>query len=334
MQRAIAAAALIAAISIGAWLGRGQLDFAALQSWLGQLGAWKPLVFAACFALGTVFFLPGAAFGLLGGALFGPVQGPVVNLAGATLGATVSFLLARYVASEWVARRMAGSLKTLVDGVEAEGWRFVALTRLVPIVPFNLLNYALGLTRIRVIDYVIASAICMLPGTAAYTWLGHAGRNALDGDADSLRYGLAALGLLAAIVLLPRLVRRLRAPSSAWMQPADLDKRRFSPDALTIVDVRTADEFTGPLGHIARAVNIPVDELPARLVDLTPTPGRMIVVVCRTDRRSARAAAVLRSAGLHPVAVLRGGMERWNAERRSVEWQPGALASVEIPAND
>jgi uncharacterized membrane protein YdjX (TVP38/TMEM64 family) len=100
-----------------------------------------------------VAFLPGAVFGLAGGALFGPVWGSLWNLIGATLGATLAFLAARYTAGDWVARRTGARLKALVEGVEAEGWRFVAFVRLVPLFPFNLLNYALGLTRIRLDHY-------------------------------------------------------------------------------------------------------------------------------------------------------------------------------------
>ena len=80
--------------------------------------------------------------------------------------------------------------------------------RLVPLFPFNLTNYALGLTRINFWSYAITSFIAMAPGAIAYTWLGHAGREAFSGDSSAIRYGLLALGLLAAIALLPRLIRR------------------------------------------------------------------------------------------------------------------------------
>ena len=114
---------------------------------------------------------PARILSLLGGALFGPVWGTLWNLLGALLGATLAFLIARSVGAEWVAQRLGGRLRRLVEGVEAEGWRFVALMRLVPLVPFNLLNYALGLTRISLRAYILASAVCMLPGAVAYTWL-------------------------------------------------------------------------------------------------------------------------------------------------------------------
>jgi uncharacterized membrane protein YdjX (TVP38/TMEM64 family) len=82
--------------------------------------------------------------------------------------------------------------------------------RLVPLFPFNLLNYALGLTRIRLSHYVLASFVCMFPGGLAYTYLGYAGREAAGGSEDAIQKGLIALGILAAVAFLPRLVKRLR----------------------------------------------------------------------------------------------------------------------------
>src|SRR5215831_5069696 len=154
---------------------------------LRALGIWAPIGFILIYATATVLFFSGALLGLAGGALFGPVWGTLWNLIGATLGATAAFLLARTVAREWVARHVGGRLRRLVEGVTAEGWRFVALMRLMPLVPFNLLNYALGLTGISLPAYVVTSAICMLPGTIAYAWLGYAGRSAGIGDIAALR---------------------------------------------------------------------------------------------------------------------------------------------------
>jgi uncharacterized membrane protein YdjX (TVP38/TMEM64 family) len=164
-----------------------------------DLGPWGPAAHVVLFALGTVLFVPGALFGLAGGVLFGPVWGTILNIAGATLGATAAFLVARYVAADWVREKAGVRLERLIKGVDAEGWRFVALTRLVPLIPFNLLNYAFGLTRIPVVSYMLASLVCMVPGTLAYTWLGYAGREAMGGNDAAIRYGLMGLGLLAAV---------------------------------------------------------------------------------------------------------------------------------------
>jgi uncharacterized membrane protein YdjX (TVP38/TMEM64 family) len=187
----------IAGAAVWLALNRDRLDPALIQGWISSLGLWAPLAYVALFAVGAILFVPGAIFGLAGGALFGPLWGTILSLAGATLGATAAFVAARYLAADWVRRKCGGRLEQLIAGVEAEGWRFVAFVRLVPLFPFNLLNYALGLTRIPLAHYLLASLVCMAPGSLAYTWLGHAGREALAGNDADIRYGLIALGLLA-----------------------------------------------------------------------------------------------------------------------------------------
>jgi len=199
--------------------------------------------------------------GLAGGALFGPVWGTLWNLLGATLGATLAFLIARSLGADWVAQRLGGRLRRLVDGVAAEGWRFVALMRLVPLVPFNLLNYALGLTGISLRSYVLASAVCMLPGAIAYTWLGYAGRSAAAaGDSSALHYALPPLGVLAMITFLPRLFRRFRKSEPAWIECDEL-QRRLASGRVTLIDVRQPEEFSEQPGHLPGALNVPLADV-------------------------------------------------------------------------
>jgi uncharacterized membrane protein YdjX (TVP38/TMEM64 family) len=302
----------LAGVAIWLALDRDRLDPALIESAIRDLGLWAPLGHVALFAIGTVLFVPGALFGLAGGALFGPLWGTVVNLAGATLGATAAFLIARYVAAGWVRRKAGGRIERLIAGVEQEGWRFVAFTRLVPFFPFNLLNYALGLTRIPLWHYVLATVICMVPGAFAYAWLGYAGREALAGNESAIQYGLIALALLAAVAFLPRLVRRWRGSGAPRWVEADGLASRLKQGGVTVIDVRGPDEFAGRLGHVAGALNMPLDALPARLTEIKALRNEPIIVVCRTDKRSASAAAVLGAAGFADVSVLRGGMERWN----------------------
>jgi uncharacterized membrane protein YdjX (TVP38/TMEM64 family)/rhodanese-related sulfurtransferase len=294
-------------------LNRDRLDPALIEDAMRGLGAWGPVAHVALFAIGTVLFVPGALFALAGGVLFGPVWGTVLNLAGATLGATAAFLVARYVAADWVRRKAGARLERLIKGVEAEGWRFVALMRLVPLIPFNLLNYALGLTRISVISYTLASLVCMAPGALAYTWLGYAGREAMAGNDAAIRYGLLGLGLLAAAAFVPRLLRRFRSEGTVrWMEVAELAPRMAGGAAVAVVDVRGPEEFSGPLGHIAGSRNVPLPELQRRVAELGVFTETPVVLVCKTDKRSASAAAVLDAAGFRDVSVLRGGMVRWN----------------------
>jgi uncharacterized membrane protein YdjX (TVP38/TMEM64 family)/rhodanese-related sulfurtransferase len=306
--------AVLAAAVAWAFAFRDRLDPAALQTWIGGFGAWGVVLFVLAFAAGTVLFLPGTLFALAGGALFGPVLGTVYNLTGATLGAAVAFLAARYLAGDWVAGRAGSRLGRLVAGVEAEGWRFVAFTRLVPLFPFNLLNYALGLTRISFGAYVAATAVCMIPGGLAYTYLGYAGREALAGGEGTIRNGAIALGLLAASLFLPRLVKRLR-------QAPALDIGDLTPgEAMLVLDVRDAPDFAG--GHVPASRNIPLPELAARLGELEDWRGGMVAVLCRTDKRSAKAVEMLKAEGFSGVRLVAGGMVEWGKRGLPVEEGP------------
>lgn len=300
-------------------LNRGRLDLEALDVWLSGAGPLAPVAYLALYAVGTIAFVPGVLFALAGGALFGPVWGSFLNLLGATIGSSLAFLIARYLSGNWVVSRTGGRLKRLVEGVEAEGWRFVAFVRLVPLFPFNLTNYALGLTRIPFATYVITSFVCMAPGAVAYTWLGHAGREALSGNASAIRYALMALGLLAAIAFLPQLVRRVRAGRTIRWMDAGAVADRPTDTGVTILDVRSPEEFAGSLGHIQAALNIPLGELPDRLTEISAFQDRPVILVCRTDKRSAAAAPLLGDVGFDDVHVLRGGMEQWNRDNRPVK---------------
>ena len=119
-----------------------------VETWVEGFGPEAPLVFFAVYVLGTVLFFPGAVLPLAGGAIFGTLWGTLYSLTGATIGAALSFLVARYLAHDLVSARLHAKLPKLMKGIESEGWKFVALMRLAPIVPFNALNYALGLPEL------------------------------------------------------------------------------------------------------------------------------------------------------------------------------------------
>lgn len=311
------ALALILLVTVGVAIAlRGRFDVAALQASVEGAGVAGPMVFMVLYALATVLFLPGSVLTLAGGALFGPVWGTLWNLTGATLGAALAFLIARYLGADWVARRAGPRLARLNDGVTSEGWRFVAFVRLVPAFPFNVLNYALGLTRIPFPAYVLATWVFMLPGALAYTWLGYAGREALGGG-DLVRNLLIALALLSAVAFLPRFVRKLREKP---MLSVDALKQQLDAGAdVLVLDVRPAADFTGEQGHIASARNVPLEDLPARLAELADRRTRPIRLVCRTDRRSAKAAQLLGEAGFCNARVIEGGMTAWHAKGWPVE---------------
>ncbi len=303
--------ALVAAVGITLTL-RERFDAAALQAWVEGAGAAGPLLFMALYAMATVLFLPGAVITLAGGALFGPLWGTLWNLTGATLGAALAFLIARYLGADWVARRAGQRLQRLDDGVASEGWRFVAFVRLVPLFPFNLLNYALGLTRISFLTYLLATWVFMLPGAFAYTWLGHAGREALTGGQGLIRNISIAVALLAAVAFLPRIVRRVRA--KPMVDVLDLKRQLDAGEDVLLLDVRPASDFNGEWGHIRDARSLPLEELSRRIAELEVHKQRPIRLICRTDRRSAQAARVLAGAGFTDAQVIQGGMTAWRAQ--------------------
>ena len=302
---------LVAGIVL-AVLYRDKFDVAALERWIEDAGIWAPLLFMAVYAVAAVLFLPGSVLTLAGGALFGPVLGTFYNLTGATIGATLAFLIARYLASDWVADKAGGRLKQLINGVEGEGWRFVAFTRLVPLFPFNLLNYALGLTRIRLSHYLFATYTCMLPGAIAYTYLGYAGREAVGGGEGLVQKALLALALLAVVAFLPRLIGKLRR--GPMLDITQLKQRLDAGEHMLVLDVRTAEDFAGKQGHIAVATNIPVEELAVRLAEISDYQERPVIIVCRTDRKSVQAAQILAQNGFADVHVARMGMTAWNEQ--------------------
>jgi len=202
---------------------RDQISREAIAAWLDGLGPWAGAGFVAGYALGTVAFLPGLVFTITGGALFGPLWGTVYSLLGATAGATLAFAAARHGLGPVIEQRSGTRLNRLQAGIDREGWRFVALMRLVPLIPFNLLNYMLGLTRIGLRVYVLTSMIAMAPGALAYVWIGHAGRQALTGGGNLLQGALIAVGLVAVVAFVPRLVRSLRGGLPAVDDPPSND---------------------------------------------------------------------------------------------------------------
>ncbi|MBI2798684.1 MAG: VTT domain-containing protein [Gammaproteobacteria bacterium] len=317
---------LLLVLGVGwALLHRDDFSAEALGRWVQSFGLAGPLVFMAAYALATVLFLPGAVLTLAGGALFGTIWGTVYSLTGATVGAVLAFLIARYIVSDWLAQRLDATLPNLMRGIQAEGWKFVAFVRLVPIFPFNVLNYALGLTQIKFSHYVLASYVFMLPGAAAYSYLGYIGREAAAGRTGVVHTGLITVGVVALMSFLPIFIKKLRSgkyqPYTITAIDAATLKQRLDTDKdFVVLDVRNADEYAGPLGHLVGAINIPLADLPSRLNEIEPYHNRPIAVVCLSDKRSTQAIHFLRGAGFPHLVLLRGGMKEWNSARLPVEF--------------
>lgn len=189
---------------------RHKINPADLQQFIRSLGTLGPLIFILAYAIAVISFVPGSILTLTGGLLFGPVLGTLYNITGAVLGATGSFVISRFIAHDWIQKMMSKKLKIIAKAISEEGWRVVAMLRLVPLVPFNMLNYLLGVTSIRIWHYVSASAVFMLPGCFAYTYLGYVGLEAASGAEGWVRKLLFALALLGLVIFLPHIITRFR----------------------------------------------------------------------------------------------------------------------------
>jgi uncharacterized membrane protein YdjX (TVP38/TMEM64 family) len=204
--------AFIAAVSflpIQGWL-KGALN------WIAALGAWGPVLFIALYIVACVLFVPGSVLTLGAGALFGVVRGSIYVSIGATLGATAAFLVGRYLARDWVAKKIQGNpaFNAIDKAVADEGWKIVGLVRLSPIFPFTLLNYAFGLTRVSLRDYFFASWIGMMPGTVMYVSIGSLAKAAGERTRSAAEWALYGVGLVATIlvtVIITRIAKRALA---------------------------------------------------------------------------------------------------------------------------
>lgn len=168
--------------------------------WIGQLGPWGATLFIGLYIVATVLFIPGSALTLGAGAIFGVVWGSVYVSIGSTLGATAAFLVGRYLARDSIAQKIEGSKRfaAIDKAVASEGWKIVGLTRLSPVFPFTLLNYAFGLTRVKLSHYVLASWFGMMPGTVMYVYLGSLARAATgERTRTTGEWVLYGVGLLA-----------------------------------------------------------------------------------------------------------------------------------------
>lgn len=177
---------LVAVVAVLVWGGKYlnlQQHVADTLAWVEKMGPAGMGVFAGLYIFACVFFIPGSLLTLGAGAIYGVVVGSLIVSISSTMGATVAFLVGRYVARGWIAKKIEGNIqfKAIDQAVADEGWKMVGLTRLSPIFSFNLLNYAYGLTRVSLKEYVLASWIGMMPGTVMYVYLG-----SLAGDLASL----------------------------------------------------------------------------------------------------------------------------------------------------
>jgi uncharacterized membrane protein YdjX (TVP38/TMEM64 family) len=189
-----------------------------LVEWIRGAGGVGVAVYALAYGLATVLLLPGSLLTLGAGFAYGPVAGTLLVSPVSVAAATAAFLLGRTFARDWIARRVQGSprFRAIDEAVGTTGFRIVLLLRLSPVFPFNVLNYALGLTRVRARDYVLASFLGMRPGTFMYVYLGSLVTSAAElasgqaPDAGPWRQVLFYGGLLATVVVTVLITRTAR----------------------------------------------------------------------------------------------------------------------------
>ena len=218
VRLALAAAGLALLILLGRAAGSHLQEFTRFVEGLGVLG---PIVFIAGYVVACVAFVPGAILTLAAGVLFGLVKGVAYVLVAAVIGSSAAFLVSRYLARGAIEKRLRGNERfALIDqAIAREGLKIVFLLRLSPVFPFNLLNYGLGLTKVRFIDYLLASA-GMIPGTVLYVYYGTAigsvaqlaaGARPRGGAAGAALLVLGLLATVAVTVLVTRIARKALA---------------------------------------------------------------------------------------------------------------------------
>jgi uncharacterized membrane protein YdjX (TVP38/TMEM64 family) len=227
LLRQVALLALALAIGAALLFLPWQEELRRFLDGIKELGPWGPVLLGLVYIPATVFCVPGSLLTLGAGFAFGVVVGTIAISLGSTAGAAAAFLVGRFLARDWVEQKVAGhpKFRALDQAVAAQGFKIVLLTRLSPLFPFNVLNYAFGLTNVRFRDYVLASWIGMLPGTVMYVYLGSvaesvaslfAGRSEKTPEEWAL-YGVGLAATVAVTVYVTIIARR--ALAKALPQP-------------------------------------------------------------------------------------------------------------------
>lgn len=198
-------------VIILAYYFREEINLHELKEIVDAAGIWAPFLFMLIYILLTIIAFPVTLLTIASGGIFGPWLGAFYSLTGATIGATAAFILGRYIFRDTVQHKSGKLLKKIIKGVNDEGWQFVAFVRLVPLFPFNIVNFLFGLTSIRIAPYFLTSYICMLPGAIAYAYIGYLGSSVAMGHTqDLIKQSLLALAFLAIIAFIPKLMMKYR----------------------------------------------------------------------------------------------------------------------------
>jgi uncharacterized membrane protein YdjX (TVP38/TMEM64 family) len=192
-------------LPVGKWAG-------SLQAWIDHFGPWGPLVFGLIYVVAVVLLVPGSALTLAAGFAYGAWGAPLAVVA-ATIGASLAFLIARYMVREKVRSFMRGrrKLQAVEKAVNEDGWKIVGLVRLSPLVPFNMQNYFFGITDIPFAHYVAATFIGIIPGAVVNVYVGMIGGIMSDGAVGGpLQWSFFAVGLVVSVVVAWMITRKAK----------------------------------------------------------------------------------------------------------------------------
>ncbi|MGL4498909.1 MAG: TVP38/TMEM64 family protein [Planktothrix sp.] len=175
----------------------GGIDPELLQSWLKEAGIWAPIIYIILYTISTILLLPSTALNLTGGAIFGPWLGTLWTSIAAIVAAVIAFIFTRTVGREAVAKRLAGRWEAMDAEMRQGGMFYMFAIRLLPIIPYGLVNFAAGLTSVTFKDYLLGTALGTVPGVLPFVMLGSSGLKALrTGDMLPLLGALSLTGLL------------------------------------------------------------------------------------------------------------------------------------------
>ena len=184
-------------------------DQAAFEAMIKEAGAWGYVLYIGIFIVAAVFSLPASVVTITGGIVFGPILGAILALTGSTLGALAAFIVARYIARDFIVGKFGNNVifKKVEEGVAKNGRDFLMITRLVPVFPYNIQNYAYGVTNINVVMYTVVSFITMAPGAFIYAYM--AGDIAKNGVTPQVMINLVIAGaVLFAVAQVPKLIAK------------------------------------------------------------------------------------------------------------------------------
>ncbi len=190
------------------WQHRASLSPEVLRAWIGRFGAGAPFVYVLLYALNTVTLLPPiAVMSLTAGLAFGSVMGFLGIMAGAMVGSAATFFISRKLGRGFVEKRLQGKFKSLDEKLEKRGFATVLFFRVVPLVPYEVMNYAPGLSRISFRDYWVATFLGLLPGAAVSAFFGNS-LATLKSHPKNFIIGLAAM---VALIAIPTIYLKVRS---------------------------------------------------------------------------------------------------------------------------